>query len=127
MEIWQRLVNLEEAAEEFGLKWPNALEILSQIESECQEIRAHLVQNDSSSDAFRHEVGDLMHAVMSLAWYCGLNSKQTLQDSCVKFEKRLDMMKMIIAEQGLTTMQGKNFDELMKVWVEAKSRLHRSK
>lgn len=126
MEIWQRLVNLEEAAEEFGLKWPNALEIITQIESECQEIRVHLSQHDSSSDEFKHEVGDLMHAVMSLAWFCGLNSKQTLEHSCDKFEKRLAMMKTVIAEQGLSHMQGRNFDELMLVWDEAKRRLHRS-
>jgi uncharacterized protein YabN with tetrapyrrole methylase and pyrophosphatase domain len=124
MQIWQRLENLEVAAEEFGLKWPNALEILSQIESECQEIRAHLTENDASSDAFKQEVGDLMHAVMSLAWFCGLNSRQTLEQSCDKFEKRLAMMKVVIAEKGLNNMQGKNFEELMLVWDEAKRRLH---
>jgi uncharacterized protein YabN with tetrapyrrole methylase and pyrophosphatase domain len=125
MEIWQRLVKLEEEGEAFGLKWPNALEILSQIESECGEIRSHLQQNDVSSDAFKQEVGDLMHAVMSLAWFCHLDANKVLHQSCDKFEKRLIMMKQIISEQGLTHMQGKSFEELMQVWAEAKRRLHR--
>ena len=123
MQIWQRLEMLEEAGEQFGLKWPNALEILSQIESECQEIRVHLNQHDCESSAFTSEVGDLMHAVMSLAWFCKLDSKLLLEQSCDKFEKRLNMMKTIIAEHGMVDMQGKDFIVLMQIWNESKTRL----
>ncbi len=123
MQIWQRLVELETSGSDFGLKWPNSLEILAQIESECQEIREHLQAGDSTSRELQDEIGDLMHAVMSLSWYCGFNSKTILTRSCDKFESRLNMMKQIVQEQGLPDMKNKSFAELMQVWDEAKLRL----
>lgn len=120
MQIWQRLEYLEKESEEFGLAWPDALTILAQIESECQEIKAHLINNDTHSPEFKAEVGDLMHAVMSLSWFCDLNSLDVLNSSCDKFEGRLTAMKDIAAKRGLTQVKHLSFSELMKLWELAK-------
>lgn len=120
MQIWQKLQNLEEEGEAFGLIWPNAETILEQIESECREIRACLQEH---SQTLQEEIGDLLHAATSLAWYCGFDSKLTLNISCTKFSKRLAMMKDLAKQQGYENMQGKSFEELMALWDKAKQRL----
>jgi len=121
MQIWQRLASLEKESEEFGLAWPNALEILSQIESECREIREHFEAGDYKSSALQQEIGDLMHAVMSLSWFCGFDSLATLSSSCDKFALRLNTMKMIAQEHGLQNVKHYSFDELMLLWKKAKN------
>lgn len=123
MLIWQRLKHLEEASCEFGLAWPDAETILQQIESECKEIREQLLKENSDKKALQEEIGDLLHAATSLAWFCQFDAHQTLLNSCDKFEKRLEMMKTIAAEQGLHHMKNQSFEALMRVWDEAKQRL----
>lgn len=117
MQIWQRLQKLEEEGANFGLTWPNAETILNQIESECREIRECLAIN---SPSLQEEIGDLLHAVTSLAWFCGFDSKLTLSLSCDKFHQRLTMMKDLAKQQGLEHMQGHRFEELMALWDKAK-------
>jgi uncharacterized protein YabN with tetrapyrrole methylase and pyrophosphatase domain len=123
MHIWQRLKHLEESSCEFGLAWPDAMTILQQIESECKEIREHLEKETCDKNALQEEIGDLLHAATSLAWFCQFDAQQTLSSSCDKFEKRLDMMKKIAADQGLQHMKGQSFQELLQIWDEAKRRL----
>jgi len=123
MQIWQRLVKLENDSEDFGLAWPNALEILNQIESECLEIREHLESGDDKSLALEEEIGDLMHAVMSLSWFCGFDSLSVLEKSCNKFELRLNTMKAIAQEKGLENVKHYSFEELMLLWKLGKERI----
>ena len=123
MDIWKKLVELEEMSIDVGLCWPDASQIMSQIESECLEIREHLNGNEYDKKELQEEIGDLMHAVMSLAWFCGFDSKKTLENSSIKIETRLKMMQMIAKEQGVLNFKNKSFDELMEIWSEAKRRL----
>jgi uncharacterized protein YabN with tetrapyrrole methylase and pyrophosphatase domain len=127
VDIWQKLVELEQASDKFGLCWPNALEILKQIKSECVEIEEQLVATTVNRQALQEEIGDLLHACTSLAWFCGLDSHQTLIQSTNKFEKRLEMMKVIASEQGFKDLKNQPFEKLMQVWQQAKKRLdHKS-
>lgn len=123
MDIWHRLIELEKKSEDYGLAWPDAMQILQQIESECVEIREHLQQKQFDKKALQEEIGDLMHAVMSLAWYCQFDSYQTLVNSCDKFERRFEMIQLISKEQNLDNLKGLNFTQLMEIWNEAKKRL----
>jgi uncharacterized protein YabN with tetrapyrrole methylase and pyrophosphatase domain len=123
MDIWERLVDLEEKSKDFGLEWPNAITILQQIESECREIREHLDNAQPNQKELQEEIGDLMHASMSLSWFLGFDSKNVLDKACHKFENRLAMMKDIAKEQGYSDLKGKDFKFLLDVWALAKSRL----
>lgn len=123
MNIWQRLVNLEEQAKNFGLKWPDAISILKQIESECQEIRQHLEKKTFDTQELREEIGDLLHASMSLAWFMHFDAQDVLEKACDKFQKRLEMMQCIAKEQGKLHLQDKDFMDILQLWLQAKSRL----
>ncbi|MDQ5884301.1 MAG: hypothetical protein QG556_640 [Pseudomonadota bacterium] len=123
VDIWHRLIDLEHKAADFGLTWPNAITIMQQIESECREIREQLNETNQDSVLLSAEIGDLMHAVMSLSWFCGFDSHDVLKQSCDKFDTRLQMMKTIAKEQGLEHMKDKSFSELIEYWQLSKSRL----
>lgn len=118
MDIFKRLTLLENEAADFGFKWVKAQQIITQIESEISEVKVHL--NDQNKTKLQEEIGDLLHAVFSLCVFCQLDPLQTLEKSVVKFESRFQAVKSLAREQGLSSLNGKSFDDLMSYWDQAK-------
>ena len=121
MAIFEEIERLEKEAAVFGLQWETKDQIMTQIRNECVEIEEHL-HSSEQRDALQDEIGDLLHAVFSLCVFCNLSPELTLRKSLDKFEHRLNAIKDIAKEQGLTHLRGKSFDELMQYWEQAKSR-----
>lgn len=124
MDLLEKTVALEKAAEEFGLRWSVPEQIMEQIESECEEIHEHLKHGLGQVDSpqLQEEIGDLLHAVLSLCVFCKFKPQETLQLALDKFERRLNAVKSLAQEQGLADLDGHTFDELMKFWKEAKQK-----
>ncbi len=122
MSLFKQLIQLERAASDLGFKWKNPTQIMAQIESECIEVREHLNAGISlkNQSALQEEIGDLLHAVFSLCVFCHMNPEETLSQSLNKFERRLNAVKVLACEQGLYTLEGHSFEQLMHVWNEAK-------
>lgn len=122
MDLLEKVEALEHTADAFGFRWETTAQIMEQIQSECAEINEHLDQGITSVNQpdLQEEIGDLLHAVFSLCVFCKLNPKDTLENTILKFERRLNAVKGIATEQGLTTLDGHSFDELMKIWRQAK-------
>lgn len=125
MDLLDKVVALEDEASEFGFRWETTAQIMAQIQSECIEIEAHLHQGEVQANqaALQEEIGDLLHAVFSLCVFCDLNPRKTLEHTLTKFEQRLNAVKDIAQEQGLTHLNGHSFDELMAIWQQAKVRV----
>ena len=121
MAILEEIEQLEQEASAFGLQWETKDQIMTQIRDECLEIEEHL-HSPSQRDALQDEVGDLLHAAFSLCVFCNIDPEITLRKSLDKFENRLNAMKDIAKEQGLSHLRGKTFEELMQYWDEAKER-----
>lgn len=113
---------LEQAADDFGFSWENPQQIMAQILSECEEIQVHLKANSEQTNTqeLQEEIGDLLHAVFSLAVFCQFNPKKTLEKTLSKFENRLTRVKQLAYSQGLCNLKGQPFDELMRFWNQAK-------
>lgn len=122
MNLLDKVVALENDASAFGLQWETTDQIMAQIQSECVEINEHLGNGiaQAKQEALQEEVGDLLHAVFSLCVFCNLNPKDTLEQTLMKFERRLNAVKEIAQNQGLSNLHGLTFDELMAFWVKAK-------
>lgn len=121
MSILKKLTHLEKEAEDFGFKWDNTQQIMAQIKSECIEIDEHLSPiTDDNKSKLQEEIGDLLHAVFSLCVFCKFDTEETLKNSIDKFERRLTAVKNIAQENGITTLNGHTFDELMQFWDRAK-------
>jgi len=125
MNILDKIALLETEAATFGFKWETPQQIKEQIISEIAEIDVHL--QDKHQEKLQEEIGDLLHAVFSLTVFCGFDPQTTLEKSVNKFEARLTILKQLTAEKGLSTLNGKSFDELMQFWNEAKKRIAAAK
>lgn len=124
MDILKKLTTLENEATRFGFKWENAEQILAQINSECSEIKVHLNKTDSENKIkLQEEIGDLLHAVFSLCVFCQFDPQETLENSVNKFERRFDEVKQLAKEEGLKSLNGLPFGELMRLWDSAKIRV----
>lgn len=125
MDILNRMKSLEQEADDFGFSWENTDQIVEQIKSELIEINAHLHQGYDSGDkeSLQEEIGDLFHAVMSLCVFCKLNPEQTLEKTTLKFERRLKAVKALAKKDGLSSLKGFDFDELMEYWNLAKKQV----
>jgi len=117
-----RLSALENQANHFGFKWDNTDQIMTQIQSECLEIQVHLKDSKTKevNEELQEEIGDLLHAVFSLCIFCKLDPHTTLELSVAKFDRRLSAVMQIAKEQGLSTLQGHSFQDLMMFWDQAK-------
>lgn len=118
-DVIERLATLEKQAADHGFAWPNVEMVLDQVQSECQEIRQAVHQNEGP-DRVQEEVGDLLHAALCLCFYMDINIEATLTKSANKFEKRLSAMLKIAAEQGYTDLKNENLDTLLQLWSLAK-------
>ena len=124
MTLLKKVSELEHTADAFGFRWETTTQIMEQIYSECAEINEHLVQGLAHANQceLQHEIGDLLHAVFSLCVFCQFEPEDTLAKTLTKFENRLNAVKQISQEQGLNTLEGKPFKELMSIWNMAKLR-----
>ncbi len=125
MRIFDRMIALEKDADCFGFNWETKEQILAQIESECHEVREelHKLNGSNCTEALQQEIGDLLHAVFSLCVFCKLNPTETLNGSLNKFEGRLNAVKQLSFERGLTNLSDLSFKERMDIWDDAKKQV----
>lgn len=126
MDLLDKVVFLEKDADAFGFRWETTDQIMAQIKSECAEVTEHLHCdiNNVNQVELQEEIGDLLHAVFSLCVFCKLSPQETLEKTLEKFASRLNAVKQLAKEQGLTNLNGFSFDELMAFWDKAKQ-LHK--
>lgn len=117
----QKVEHEERRASEFGFCWQTVDQLIEQIRSECVEIKEAHEKNDRAH--LQEEVGDLLHAAVGLAIFCGLDPSETLNQSCDKFKKRLDAVVELVKKDGLEHLQNQPFDLLMQYWDKAKKAL----
>lgn len=120
--LLDKIVALEEDASQFGFRWETTEQIMHQIQSEYAEINEHLEYGFEKANQIelQEEIGDLLHAVFSLCVFCKFSPTTTLEKTLEKFERRLSAVKNIAEGNGLATLNGQPFDELMRVWDRAK-------
>lgn len=116
--ILEKLIMLEHEATNFGFKWETPQQIKEQIISELTEIEVHLHDKDKAK--LQEEIGDLLHAAFSLCVFCELDPKITMRKSVEKFERRLKAIKNLAKDEGLNSLNGKSFKELMRFWNKVK-------
>lgn len=118
MDLFTEVERQETEAKEFGFYWEHIDQLIDQIKSECKEVKEAFEQNDRAH--LQEELGDLMQAAISLAVYCNVDPASTLKLSIDKFQKRYDAVVDLAKKDGLKTLHGKSFEELMVYWDQAK-------
>jgi uncharacterized protein YabN with tetrapyrrole methylase and pyrophosphatase domain len=116
--MMKRVEELEKAARKFGFYWTHLSQLIEQVKSECQEIQEAAQNNDRTH--LQEEVGDLIHAALSLAVFCDLDPTETLQIATDKFEKRYNKVVELAKQDGHDTLRNQPFHLLMHYWNLAK-------
>lgn len=115
----QDLMLLEKDARLFGFDWPDYGMIISQIMSECEEIREAITEREPE-ERIQEEIGDLLHSTLSLCLFSGFDPEQTLLKVIEKFAVRMQALKTIAKEKGLATLKDQSIESLISLWSEAK-------
>jgi uncharacterized protein YabN with tetrapyrrole methylase and pyrophosphatase domain len=115
----KRLILLEQRYAEFGFDWPDTESILNQIMSEVAEVKK-AIQEKESPIRIQEEIGDVLHAVLSLVRFSGLDLDALLMNANDKFESRCEAMKVEAAREGVHSFKGLSFDEMLRFWELAK-------
>ncbi len=121
MSSLQKFADLEKQANDFGFSWSNPTQILDQIKSECLEVEEALQKGDL--DTLQDEIGDLIHATLSLCLFCELDPEETLEKSTLKFQKRLMETIRLAQQAGYETLNGQPISLLLDFWNQAKKRV----
>lgn len=109
----------EQEAINFGFNWTHSDQIFDQIQSECQEIR-EVLDDPSKQQELEHELGDLMHATISLCVFAGFDPEIALQKTLLKFNKRFNEVVRLAKQDGHTNLKGQTTKVLMDYWSKAK-------
>ena len=115
----KKLIALEQITARIGFDWPNAESVIDQVISECDEIR-QTVKDNEGQERLQEEIGDLIHATISLCFFSEFDVEETLSIVSNKFEKRLNALESIMKKRGIKTLKGETFDVLLDLWDEAK-------
>lgn len=121
MSILGKITQTEKKADDFGFKWSDCDQIFEQIISECKEIKEEIDQK-SSKDNLQNELGDLIHATLSLCLFCGFELEETLQKNLNKFDARLSEVIRSAKAAGYNTLEGQPLETLMAFWNNAKKK-----
>jgi len=119
MSVLQKLVALEHKAISFGFDWPDVHTILDQVNSECDEIKEVIKLNEGQS-RLQEEIGDLLHAAISVCIFMGCDVEQSLTQINEKFEERLNVLFELAKKRGYDSLKGQSFKFMLELWDEAK-------
>lgn len=116
--LLKQVEKLELEAQKFGFYWENFHQLIEQIQSECIEIQE--AWDKENSLHLQEEIGDLIHAAISLAVFCKLDPHETLLKSIEKFKRRYDAVVQLVHSDGHEGLHKQSFEVLMDYWNRAK-------
>jgi uncharacterized protein YabN with tetrapyrrole methylase and pyrophosphatase domain len=107
-------------AKDFGFIWQDIHQIFHQIDLEAQEVK-EIMDDVSKRKELEGELGDLIHAALSIALYLDTNPKQALETHLKKYKARLDTVISLAQESGLNTLEGQSYETAYEFWKQAKN------
>jgi len=106
-----RARRLVSKAQSTGFKWRTQAQILKKIDEELGEVRQALEKGRKKH--MQEEIGDLLFAIVSLAYFHGINPENALQGTNDKFIKRFKLI-----EKDL--YKGISEKKMLELWDKSK-------
>lgn len=111
------------AAAALGFDWPDVQGVLDKVHEELRELEEALALRQGPGDpAVRHELGDLLQALVNLGRWVGAPAEQVLQEANGRFQARFALVQALAHARGhaLSELDDAALDQL---WREAKRTL----
>ncbi|MDZ4791176.1 MAG: nucleoside triphosphate pyrophosphohydrolase [Hyphomicrobiales bacterium] len=113
-----RAVKLQKQARDAGFDWPDFSHVIAKVDEELAELKAELVDG-ASPDAAYEEFGDLMFALVEVAWRRGFDPETALRAANGKFTRRFHGIEAAAREQS-KKLDELSYEELLGLWRSAK-------
>ncbi len=107
-------------AAEHGFDWPDSSGVVRKVMEEAQELAIAVEENDIPG--IRHEMGDVLLALASLARHNNLSLEQSFQEALGRFDARWNKMIELLdrLEQNMDDLSPTQWERL---WERAKLEL----
>lgn len=97
-----------------GFDWPGLEGVLDKVQEEIEELRAAATQDEK-----RHELGDLLFALVNLGRWLGLDAEESLRLTNQRFYRRFSYIEDACHQRG-QTISDLSLEEMDRLWEEAK-------
>jgi len=120
MSLFETAQEQSHQASEHGFDWDSPSAVMLKVLEEVQELEVAVDQSDR--DGVRHEMGDVLLALVSLARHSNISLEQAFFEAIQRFQGRWDEMVKLAEIQGieLETQSPTEWDAL---WENAKAEL----
>ena len=125
-----RAYQIQARASRVGFDWAHDQagfdQVLNKIEEEIRELRMALLPPPEAETPVRQqeiaaEFGDVLFSLVNLARFVKVNPEDTLRQAINRFVKRFQFIEQQAAKTG-RTVGDLSFDEMNRLWEEAKAR-----
>lgn len=117
----EKIVQGYKNSEKMGFYWSDALEIIQHIRLELDEVEVEL--RSKNSEALQEELGDVLHAWVTLAYFCGFDADEIVKKAEEKFEKRFATLCSIIEKEKVSDFKDFTRKEKLAFWEKAKQKI----
>jgi len=117
-----RSQKLQDRASQVGFDFRSIEEVLEKLREEIEEFKE--AYKSKNPDELKHEIGDILTAVVELARFSGVNAEEALQEANERFIKRFSYIERKAKEKGIK-LEEMSLEEMDRLWNEAKSKEER--
>lgn len=117
----QKAERVQTRASRVGFDWQCAEDVIPKITEELEEIREAIVKKDQQ--AIKHEIGDLLFAIVNFARHLGVHPEEALQETVSCFITRFQAMEDLASSEGYE-LQNCTLEQLERLWQDAKRLVH---
>ena len=115
-----RSQKLQDRASQVGFDFSDISQVFEKIEEEIAELKESLEKNDREN--IKHEIGDILTAVVELARFVGVDAETALQEANDRFVRRFGYIEKRAKEMG-KKLEDMSLEEMDRLWEEGKERL----
>lgn len=114
-----RAVKLQKRAQQAGFDWPDFTHVVAKVDEELAELKEAL-REGADPQAEIEEFGDLLFAIIQIAWRRGFDPEAALRAANAKFSSRFKRVETATAAQSVT-LRDLDLDQLLILWNQAKT------
>ncbi len=115
-----RSQKLQDRASRVGFDFTEISQVFDKIQEEIGELKESIEKNDREN--IKHEIGDILTAVVELARFVGVDAEEALQEANERFIRRFQYVERRAKEMG-KKLEDMSLEEMDELWEEGKSRM----
>lgn len=115
-----RSQKLQDRASRVGFDFTHISQVFDKIQEEIEELKESIEKEDREN--IKHEIGDILTAVVELARFLGVDAEEALQEANDRFVRRFRYIEERAKEMG-KSLEDMTLEEMDKLWEEGKTKL----